>query len=225
MAYTTEILSNGTKVFCSKEHRFGTDALLLSRFYKPHRNWLCIDLCSGCGIVALDWHDTGHKGECTAIEISPIAHEQLKHAIQENNAHNINPICADLRTYTPKNQGRYDLIACNPPYFELQTGEMHSNTEHARARHEQTCTLNNVCDASRKWLKDGGRLILCHRPTRLAEVFETLKKHKLEPKRLAFVKNQDQKKPWLFLVEAHKNRKVGLIVEQDIIIKNGEPAY
>ena len=56
-------------------------------------------------------------------------------------------------------------------------------------------------------LKDGGRFALCHRPERLAEVLAVLRANRLEPKRLAFVKNKADGAPWLFLVEAQKNRK------------------
>lgn len=50
---------------------FGTDALLLGRFAQPRRDERALDLCSGCGIVALLWHDAGHRGPCTALEFDP----------------------------------------------------------------------------------------------------------------------------------------------------------
>lgn len=37
MEHSTEILYNRTAVYCSAEHRFGSDALLLSRFCAPKR--------------------------------------------------------------------------------------------------------------------------------------------------------------------------------------------
>ncbi len=45
-----------------------------------------------------------------------------------------------------------------------------------------------------------------------------LRAHRLEPKRLAFVKNKPDAAPWLFLVEAQKNRRTGLRVEPDVLI-------
>ena len=48
------------------------------------------------------------------------------------------------------------------------------------------------------------------------EVLDVLRAHRLEPKRLAFVKNRADAAPWLFLVEAQKNRKTGLRVEPDV---------
>ncbi len=45
-----------------------------------------------------------------------------------------------------------------------------------------------------------------------------LRANRLEPKRLAFVKNKPDAAPWLFLVEAQKNRQTGLRVEPDVLI-------
>ena len=69
MAQGMERLDNGTKVFTGPGAAFGTDALLLARFAMPRRKETALDLCSGCGIVALAWHDAGHRGPCTAVEL------------------------------------------------------------------------------------------------------------------------------------------------------------
>ena len=87
------------------------------------------------------------------------------------------------------------------------------------------CTLEDVCRCASRLLKDGGRLALCHRPERLAEVLAVLRAHRLEPKRLAFVKNQPDAAPWLFLVEAQKNRKTGLRIEPDVLLSTGAALY
>ena len=57
------------------------------------------------------------------------------------------------------------------------------------------------------------------------EVLDVLRAHRLEPKRLAFVKNAPENAPWLFLVEAQKNRKTGLRVEPDVLISAGAALY
>ncbi len=48
-----------------------------------------------------------------------------------------------------------------------------------------------------------------------------LRAHRLEPKRLAFVKNKPDAAPWLFLVEAQKNRRTGLRIEPDVAHHQG----
>ena len=193
MEHSTEILYNKTEVYCSSVHRFGSDALLLARFCPPKRGQKAADLCSGCGIVSLEWHDSGHRGPCTALELQPEASALLAEAVAAQGP--------ELAHITPVRAAR------------------------ATARHETDCTLEDVCACGFRLLKDGGRLALCHRPERLAEVLAVLRAHRLEPKRLAFVKNRAEGAPWLFLVEAQKNRKTGLKIEPDILIAAGAAMY
>ena len=222
MEHSTEILYNKTEVFCSAEHRFGSDALLLARFAPPKRAQKAADLCSGCGIVSLEWHDSGHRGECAAVELQPAASALLAQALAQQGIDHITPYCADLRGFR-QGEGSFDLCACNPPYFTA--GLQSANQARATARHETDCTLEDVCRCAFRLLKDGGRLALCHRPERLAEVLAVLRASRLEPKRLAFVKNRPDAAPWLFLVEAQKNRKTGLRVEPDVLISAGAALY
>ncbi len=222
MEHSTEILYNKTSVFCSREHRFGSDALLLARFCEPQRRQRAADLCSGCGIVALEWHDRGHRGPCVAVELAPEANALLRDALAAQQIGHIAPICADLRAFK-EGAGSFDVCACNPPYFTA--GPQSPDTVRAAARHETSCTLEDVCACAFRLLRDGGKLALCHRPERLAEVLAVLRQSRLEPKRLAFVKNQAGSAPWLFLVEAQKNRRTGLQVEPDLLVCAGAALY
>ena len=224
MGDTTEILTHGTPVQCSADHRFGTDALLLARFCPPHRAQRAADLCSGCGIVSLEWHDGGHRGPCMAVEIAPEGSALLADTVarQAELAH-ITPVLGDLRSWQPPDAGLYDVVACNPPYFT--DGPQSGNAARATARHENLCSLEDVCRCAGRLLRDGGRFALCQRPQRLAEVFAAMQAARLEPKRLAFVKNKAGGAPWLFLVEAQKNRRPGLVVEPDVLISAGAALY
>ena len=168
-----------------------------------------------CATAAASWHWNGTTGGTAAPA-------QLAAAVEEQQLTHITPACADLRTWR-QDEGQFDVCACNPPYFT--EGPQSKNAAHALARHENTCALEDVCACGFRLLKDGGRLALCHRPERLAEVLAVLRAHRLEPKRLAFVKNAPENAPWLFLVEAQKNRKTGLRVEPDVLIRAGAALY
>ena len=221
---SVEILDNGTRVLTAPGAMFGTDALLLGRFAQPRRDERALDLCSGCGIVALLWHDAGHRGPCTALEFDPAASALCGQAAAENGAEHITPVCADLRQFCTAGpeQGQYDFAACNPPYFAAGP---RSPDKRAEARHTDSCTTADAVDCARRALRDGGRFLLCQRPEQLAEVLSTLRAARLEPKRLAFVKNRPDAAPWLFLVEAQKGRKTGLRVEPDVLITSGAAMY
>lgn len=221
---TRETLTHGTVVHLSAAHRFGTDGLLLADFCRPRRAELAFDLCSGCGIVALRWHDGGHRGPCAALELNGEAHGLLAAALAEQPeaAAHITAVQGDLRDFASPQAGQYHLVACNPPYF---TGGLVSpDRARAAARHEQTCTFEETAACAARLLRDGGRFAVCHRPDQLARVLTALTAARLEPKRLAFVKQAAGETPWLFLCEAQKNRRPGLTVLPDIL-PGAYPAY
>lgn len=221
-----EILDHGTRVFTAPGAAFGTDALLLARFAQPKRGQKAAELCSGCGIVSLVWHDLGYRGPCTAVELLPAASALCAAALAEGGpelAH-ITPLCADLRTlgFGPQS-GAFDFAACNPPYFT--GGPRSADPARAAARHDETCTLPELAACAARLLHDGGRFALCHRPEQLAAVCAALCAVRLEPKRIALVKNRGGSMPWLFLLEAHKGRRPGLRWEPDVVIENGAALY
>ena len=154
----TEILTHGTKVYTAPGAQFGTDALLLARFAVPKNKERALELCSGCGIVALEWHDQGYRGACTAVEIMPEASALCAKAVQDNDAAHITPLCADLRTLFLQGaqRGQFDFAACNPPYFAA--GPRSPDPLRAAARHTDSCTAEDLAACAARALRDGGKL-------------------------------------------------------------------
>lgn len=224
---SVEILDNGTRVHTAPGATFGSDALLLARFAPPHLTGRALDLCSGCGIVALCWHDMGHRGPCTALELDAAASALCAASVAENgpDAAHIAPVCGDLRQFCLAGPEReqFDLVACNPPYFH--GGIRSAAPRRAEARHDDSCTLADLAACADRALRYGGTLALCQRPERLAEVCTALSAVGLEPKRLAFVKNRAGDRPWLFLLQARKGGKPGLEVLPDVLISEGSAQY
>ena len=215
MEYTIETLANGTPVCVSKTHRFGTDSLLLAWFAQPWRQHKAVDLGSGCGIVALRWHDMGHRGECLAVELQPEGTALLTKSIEMGNITHITPKNEDMRNFP--SVGTYQMVACNPPYFT--GGFVSPKPGRGTARHQQTCTTKDVTAVASRLLTDGGKFCLCQRPEQLAEVICAARAVRLEPKRLQWVKVRPDSVPWLFLLECQKNRRPGMVLERDIIVQ------
>ena len=173
-----------------------------------------------CAAVA--WHDAGHRGPCTAVELDADASVLCRRAVQETpGAEHITALCTDLRTFCKSGpeQGKYDFAACNPPYFT--GGYVSPDARRATARHDGSCTMQDVAACAARALHDGGKLALCHRPEQMAAVFAALCAVGLEPKRVALVRKDEHSKPWLFLVEAQKGRKPGIRWEEDVLTGNG----
>lgn len=215
---TTETLPGGTIVYTTKHHRIGTDALLLADFAELHSDWSAIDLCSGCGILILSLADRGLRGRAVGIEIDPEGAKLLSDAAVQNNLPHLEAIQGDVREYRAARP--YDLALSNPPYFS--SGLLAGDGRRAAARHELSCTLDQLCHCAARVLKNRGRFCLCYPPTRLAELFSALQSHRLEPKRLRLVRKGADAAPWLALVDARKAGGVGLSVLPDLILPQGK---
>lgn len=222
MAQGMELLDNGTKVFTGPGAAFGTDALLLARFAMPRRKETALDLCSGCGIVALAWHDAGHRGPCTAVELDADASALCRCAVQETpGAEHITALCTDLRTFCKSGPEQGNMTS-PPATRPILPADMPARMPAApRPGMTAVATMQDVAACAARALHDGGKLALCHRPEQMAAVFAALCAVGLEPKRVALVRKDEHSKPWLFLVEAQKGRKPGIRWEEDVLTGNG----
>lgn len=218
-----ERLSETVQVCVSDNHRFGTDAFLLSDFAAPRRKDIVCDLGTGCGIIPLYLYKEYNVAHCTGVELQPDGAEQFQRGIDVSGAGaQLSALCADLKdapALLPK--GRFDLVTCNPPYKAGGAGIESAGTAERLARHEIACTIGDVCRTASALLRFGGRLCLCQRPERLADVLCAMRAAGLEPKRLRFVSKNPAGRPWLFLVEGKKGSKPFMQVEAPLFIEEG----
>ena len=68
-------------------------------------------------------------------------------------------------------------------------------------------------------------MYLIHRPFRLTDIFDSLRRHHLEPKRLRLVQSYADKEPSMVLIEALKGGRARLLVERPLIIYEGKGVY
>lgn len=220
-----EYLGSGITAFVSASHGFGTDAVLLADFASPGKKSVCCDLGSGCGIIPLLWCKK-ETGKITAVEIQPLGAEQIKTAVEFNRlSERLTAINADLRQLkgiVPF--GAFDVVTMNPPYKASGAGIESSSDADKIARHETMCRLGDVCASAKKLLNFSGRLCMCIRPERLAELICEMHKAGIEPKRLRLVSKCLGKAPWLALIEGRSGGKIGMKVEPELFVydENGE---
>lgn len=220
-----EPLGSGYFVMTTNDFKFSLDSLLLADFCKLKNEKKICDLCSGCGIVSMLFSADGSRRETLAIEIQQEACELINKTVELNHLENIKIINQDLKLLDKSLNNQFDLVACNPPYKQNGTGKKSTSQPSLIARHEEFCTLDDVISVSSKLLKQKGRLILCHRPERLCDIITTMRQYKIEPKRLRFVQQRKDTKPWLILIEGKKDSKNGLLVEPTLIIEEDNNNY
>ena len=199
-------------------HTFGTDALLLADFAAPKKSDAVCDLCSGCGIVPLLLLKKQLCCEISAVEIQKDACELIEAGVRASSAEKkisvINHDLRSLKAVLPANS--FSLITVNPPYYSVGSGPDCTTPEQQAVRSESCCTVADIAGCASRLLKSGGRMCLCHKPERLADVICALREKKLEPKRLRFVAKSANEAPWLFLLEARLDGRPMLRVEKQL---------
>ncbi len=218
-----EEIYGGLKICVTPDHKFGTDAFLLSDFSQIRRKDTAIDLGTGCGIIPLLWFREMADAPKIAygVDIQPKAVWQFRQTVEACGlGQRLIPVEADLKDLKGRvPMGSFDLVTCNPPYKAASTGILNQMDSHTIARHEVLCSIGDVCKAAARLLKFGGRLCICQRPERLLDTLEAMRQAKVEPKRLRFVQKQGDTAPWLFLVEGRQGGKPYLKVEAPFIVQ------
>lgn len=217
-----EPIGEGKFIYVSPHHTFGTDAVLLSNFAKAKQSDKLVDLGTGCGIIAFLILRDNNCQSAFGVDISGEAIELAKKTKAEYNFDNFTPILSDLKDLKGKVPfGASTLVTCNPPYKAPDAGIKNPDSVKSVARHEVECTLEDIIAVGAKLLQTGGRLCMCQRPERLAEMMSLMRKHKVEPKRMRLVCKKVGESPWLVLVEGRRCGKTALTIEPTLYVEDG----
>lgn len=217
-----EPIGEGKFIYVSPHHTFGTDAVLLSNFAKAKHNDKLVDLGTGCGIIAFLMLRDEKCETAYGVDISGEAIELAKKTKEDYNIDNFTPVLSDLKDLKGKVPfGCHTLVTCNPPYKAPSAGLKNPDSVKSVARHEVECTLEDIIAVGAKLLQTGGRLCMCQRPERLAEMMALMRTYKVEPKRLRLVCKCVGQSPWLVLVEGRRCGNTALSIEPTLYVEDG----
>lgn len=152
-----------------------------------------------------------------------MANRSSKYNELDNTIKFINADLKDLKLL--KTLGTFDVLTVNPPYKLNNSGIINSQDKLVIARHEILCNLEDVIIAARRLLKDNGRIYMVHRPERLIDIFELMRKHKIEPKRVQMIQPNINKAPNIVLVEGQRDGGAYLKWEPPIYVYNEDGTY
>ncbi len=216
-----KIIQN-TKGFC-----FGIDSVLLADFAKEiKRDSKVIDLGTGTGIIGILLCAKTEISRMVGVEIQEEVYDIAKRNVKLNKLEekftlmNIN-----IKELGKRQEiGKFDAIVTNPPYKKENTGIQNENEKKLISRHEIAANLEDFIRISSQLLKDKKDLYMVHRPDRLVDIIEILRKYRLEPKKLKLVYPKPEKEPNLLLIKATKNAKPFLKVEKPLYVykENGK---
>ncbi len=223
-----EPLSGGRVIYVSRDSRFGTDAVLLADFASPKRIDTAVDLCTGGGIIPLLWLcGDSPREKVIGVELQPECCALARRSIGENgDGERFSVMECDLREiekHLPRE--KYSLVTCNPPYFPVGAGFENKTAGRTLARSEQTCDSGDVCRAARYLLKYGGRLCVCQRPERMADVICAMREQGIEPKRIRLVQQREGSEPWLVLIEGRRGGRPGVKCLPVLMVEGADGHY
>ena len=218
-----EVLHNGFTLDISQgSFPLSTESVALAGFVRLPRNATVLDLGAGCGTLGVLLCADCPDCQITGIELESAAHQTaLKNAEVNHIRHRLTSICADIRNIPEAIcPGSFDVCVSNPPYF---SGGPKSRSV-PTARHEETCSMDQLMAATARYLKYGGDFFLVHRPERLAELCAQASAHQLEPKRLQLLRHRCDGPVTLVLVQCRKGGKPGLSWEEvSLFNAEGQP--
>lgn len=210
------------KRFC-----FGIDAVILSGFTEVKKGEKVMDLCTGTGIIPILLEAKTEGGSFTGLEVQSESAEMARRSVIMNDLQDKVFIDeGDIKyidnIYKP---ATFDVVTVNPPYMNDGGGIKNDFSPKTIARHEVLCSLDDVVRASARLLTPKGRLYMVHRPHRLADIIVTLRKYRLEPKKIRFVHSFIDREPSMVLIEAISNGKPMIKVMPPLIVYKDDKNY
>lgn len=208
-----ELLQNGyTLELCDGAFPLSTDSMALAAFARLPKNARVLDLGSGCGTLGLLLCAGNDNCRVTGMELSEEAHAMAQQNICRNGIpHRMESICADLRSIPSRFQsGSFCVCISNPPYFS--SGAVSVRTP--QARHELSCSLEDLFRSAAWATKYGGDFYLVHKPDRIAQLISLGSKFGLEAKRLGLLRHSSKKPISLVLLQFRKGANPGLAIEE-----------
>jgi len=206
---------------------FGIDAVLLSNFVKVKKNGHVVDLCTGSGIVPILLSAKTGAKKITGIEIQSDIADMARRSVSYNKLDEKIDIVNDNISNALKyiNNCSVDSVCVNPPYMKDTTAIKNPDLPMAIARHELLTDLETVINIASKLLKESGKFFMVHRPSRLSEIFASMRQNRIEPKRLRFIHPYIESKANLVLIEGAKGSGVWLDVEPPLVVYKDKNVY
>ena len=134
-------------------------------------------------------------------------------------------IAGDIRDKNILPRESFDVFVINPPYDSPLHGRISSSISRSTARHELTCTPDDVGEAAYRLLKCRGRLFAVFTSQRLDVFIAAMRNHRLIPKRLRPVYPRENSVSGVFLIECIKDGGEGMTILPPLYVRDENDEY
>ena len=180
-----------------------------------------LDLGTGSGVIMLLMSARMPHARFTGIDIVPEMADMARRSVALNGLEaRISAACLDMRKASEALPRSFHRVVCNPPYGKAGASFPSQNRARLIARHEVSCTPDDVAAAASALLLPGGRLFMCHQPGRMLDVADAMRAHKLTPKRARLVLPAPGYPPCLLLLEAVLHGRAGLSWDAPLLLRD-----
>jgi tRNA1(Val) A37 N6-methylase TrmN6 len=198
-------------------YRFSIDTILLSEFVSIKPGDIIVDLGTGCGIIPMVLLLKRVIGYAYGLEIQPeLAYQAVRNAVLNGLENKMGVILGDIRR-PPLMPSSADVVICNPPYRQRESGRINPDPQRAIARHEICASLDDILDTARRLLRPKGRLAMIYPAVRLVDILVRMRGFNLEPKRIRMIYPGLESEAKLILIEAAADGRGGLKLMQPFI--------
>lgn len=219
---------NGYKLIQDKEKFcFGMDAVLLSAFATVRPGEKVVDFGTGTGVIPILLEAKTEGEKFVGFEIQTESVDMAKRSVQMNGLEDkIEIVEGDIKNASEIfGKASFDVVVSNPPYMSENNGLENPEEPKAIARHEIKCNLEDVIREAAAVLKPQGRFYMVHRPRRLADAVELMRKYKIEPKQIRMVYPYVDKPSNMVLIEGTRGGKPMLKIEEPLIVYKEQDVY
>lgn len=223
-----DLQRKGYKIIQDKDKFcFGMDAVLLSDFASVNTSEKVADFGTGTGILPILLEAKTEGEDFVGLEIQPESVEMAERSVALNELQDkIKIVEGDIKNASEIfGKATFDVVVTNPPYMSENNGIENPDEPKAIARHELKCTLEDVIREAAAVLKPKGRFYMVHRPRRLAEAIELMKKYHIEPKKIRMVHPFLEKPANMVLIEGSRGGKPMMKIEEPLIVYEEPDKY
>ena len=199
--------------------------MLLASFVSiSYKSKKIVDLCSGNAPIPL-YMSLRTKAKIIGVEVQEHSFDLANQSILENKLDNqVGMLHDNLKGIADKiGHNDCDVVTCNPPFFKVGSHNINPKDSKAIARHEILATLEDIIIEASRLLKTKGRFAMVHRPDRLIEILDLMRKYKIYPKRLRLVYPKMNSECNTILIEGIKDgNEDGLRILSPLYVYNND---
>ncbi|HEU4342390.1 MAG TPA: tRNA1(Val) (adenine(37)-N6)-methyltransferase [Candidatus Binatia bacterium] len=226
---TLDALFHGRlKVYQSRRgFRSSLDSLLAAFFVTVREGDKIMDLGSGNGAIALVLAALYPSLSVVGLELQSGMVDRAGRNIRLNRyEHRVSVVRGDVRAIERiASPASFDAVVCNPPYRTSRSGRLSAEREKTVARHEIEGTLDDFVAAGAYLLPAKGRLAVVYHAARTVDLLQSMRKARLEPKRLRMVHSFTASPASLALVEGVKGGRSEIQVLAPLVVYRRDRSY